>query len=73
MDELNDWNWYASKAVVNLQQAVGRGTRSKTDFCLTYILDKSAVQLIEKNEWQFEDWWLDALDVAPADDIPDRY
>jgi Rad3-related DNA helicase len=71
MDELDDWTWYAGKAAINLQQAVGRGMRSKDDWCHTYILDKSAAGLIEKNEYLFEDWFLDAVDVN-AGDIPDR-
>jgi Rad3-related DNA helicase len=63
MDELNDWSWYAGKAAIALQQAVGRGMRSKDDWCHTYILDQSAVGLIEKNEYLFEDWFLRAVDV----------
>lgn len=58
-----DWNWYSSKAAINLQQAVGRGMRSKDDWCATYLLDTSAVQLIERNKHLFEDWFLDAVDV----------
>jgi Rad3-related DNA helicase len=73
MNELNDWGWYSSKAIVNLQQAVGRGMRSKDDYCQTYILDSSVESLLEKNKWQFEDWWLNAVDVTPSNDIPDRF
>ncbi len=65
MDELNDWNWYAGKAAINLQQAVGRGMRSKDDWCHTYVLDKSAVDLIDRNKHLFEDWFLNAVDVEP--------
>lgn len=60
-----DWNWYSGKAAVNLQQAVGRGMRSKDDYCHTYILDTSAVTLIERNKHLFEDWFLSAVDVTP--------
>lgn len=63
MDELNDWNWYAGSAAIDLQQAVGRAMRSKDDWCINYILDKSAVQLMERNEYLFEDWYLEAVDV----------
>lgn len=69
MDELDDWTWYNSSAITNLQQAVGRGMRSADDMCITYILDSSVDQLLEYNEWQFEDWWLDSLDVEPCDEI----
>jgi len=56
------WNWYASKAAVNLQQAAGRAVRSKEDWAATYILDDSAVTLIDRNKHLFEDWFLDAVD-----------
>lgn len=72
MDELDDWTWYAGKAAINLQQAVGRGMRSKDDWCHTYVLDKSAAGLIDRNEYLFEDWFLDAVDVRAGDDIPNR-
>jgi Rad3-related DNA helicase len=66
MNELNDWTWYAGKAAINLQQAVGRGMRSKDDWCDTYILDTSATTLIERNEYLFEDWFLDAVGESPC-------
>lgn len=72
VNELNDWVWYSGKAAINLQQAVGRGMRSKDDWCHTYILDESAATLIERNKHLFEDWFLDAVDVAANSDLPDR-
>lgn len=69
LNELNDWNWYASNAVIDLQQAAGRGMRSKTDFCYTYTCDTSVAEMIEKNKWQFEDWFLEAIDVEPSDEM----
>lgn len=63
MDEMNDWTWYSGKAAIALQQAVGRGMRAKDDWCHTYILDKSAVDLIDRNEYLFEDWFLEAVDI----------
>jgi len=63
LNELNDWNWYASQAAVALQQAAGRGMRAKDDWASTYILDTSAVELIEKNKYLMEDWFLEAVDV----------
>jgi Rad3-related DNA helicase len=65
VNELSDWTWYANKASIALQQAVGRGMRSKDDWCHTYVLDKSAAELIEKNNYLFEDWFLDAVDIDP--------
>jgi hypothetical protein len=46
--------------------------RSKDDWCHTYILDKSAADLIDRNEYLLEDWFLDAVDVQSSDDIPPR-
>jgi len=69
LNELNDWNWYASNAVIDLQQAAGRGMRSKTDFCYTYVCDTSVAEMIEKNKWQFEDWFLEAVDVESCDEM----
>jgi len=57
-----DWSWYSSKAAINLQQAVGRGMRSKDDWCCTYLLDSSLITLIERNKYLFEDWFLEAVD-----------
>lgn len=62
INELNDWDWYNSQAAIDLQQAAGRTMRSKDDWCATYILDDSAVNLIERNEHLFERWFLDSVD-----------
>jgi len=35
----NDQNWYVNKMLSSLVQGCGRGVRSKTDHCATYILD----------------------------------
>lgn len=72
MDELDDWTWYAGKAAINLQQAVGRGMRSRDDWCHTHVLDQSAATLIERNEYLLEDWFTDAVDEQPSDDICPR-
>jgi Rad3-related DNA helicase len=72
MDKLDDWTWYAGKAAINLQQAVGRGMRSKNDWCHTHVLDKSATTLIERNAYLLEDWFLNAVDEQATDDIPPR-
>jgi len=74
INELGDWNWYCNQAIINLQQAVGRGMRSKEDYCVTYLLDKSFDNLLNKNKDLFEDWFLDAVDceneVAKYDSSP---
>jgi len=64
-----DWPWYSAKAAINLQQAVGRGMRSKDDWCCTYLLDDSLLTLLDRNEWLFEDWFLDAVDCDFDEDV----
>jgi Rad3-related DNA helicase len=69
LNELNDWAWYSNQAVINLQQAVGRGMRSKTDWCTTYLLDSSFQTLLNRNRNLFEDWFLESVNCDPADHI----
>lgn len=40
--------WYAVKTVRDIVQMTGRGVRSKTDHCVTYVLDKQ----FTKNIWR---------------------
>jgi len=69
LNELNDWDWYNSSALIDLQQAAGRTTRSKEDWSATYLLDTSAVELIERNEHLCEGWFLDAVDCDFNEDV----
>ena len=62
VNELGHWDWYANQAIINLQQAVGRGMRSKDDYCATYLLDESFKSLIDRNERLFEDWFIESID-----------
>ena len=62
VNELGQWDWYANQAIINLQQAVGRGMRSKDDWCVTYLLDTSFETLIDRNEHLFEGWFLESID-----------
>lgn len=59
--EGKEWRWYNTQAVINLEQAYGRSTRSKNDWSATYILDQSAIDLINRSEYLFEDWFLNAV------------
>jgi Rad3-related DNA helicases len=69
LNELGDWNWYNGSAVINLQQAAGRGMRSKDDWCTTYLIDSSFKSLLQRNRNLFEDWFLDAVNCDPADEV----
>lgn len=61
VQEMGDWEWYAGQAIIDLQQAVGRGMRSKDDWCVTYLLDSSFTSLLDKNKHLFEPWFLDSV------------
>ena len=56
-----DKNWYANKMLCNLVQACGRGVRSTTDECITYILDGSIFDTIAKNKKKLPKYFLDRL------------
>jgi len=62
INELEDWSWYSSQAAISLQQAVGRGMRSQEDYCVTYLLDSSFDSLLNRSEYLFENWFLEAID-----------
>jgi len=62
VNELGHWDWYANQAIINLQQAVGRGMRSKDDYCVTYLLDESFKSLIDRNGRLFEGWFMESID-----------
>ena len=44
-----DKAWYSNKMLCTLVQACGRGIRSEDDECVTYILDGSIFDAIERN------------------------
>ena len=53
--------WYLLKAVQTIVQMSGRGVRSETDFCDTYILDRQFGSLLNRMRQYFPQWWLDAI------------
>lgn len=69
VNEMGDWEWYAGSAIINLQQAVGRGMRSKDDWCVSYLLDESFDNLIDMNQELFETWFLDSIDCNTHLDV----
>jgi len=70
INELNDWNWYNRSAAIQIQQSYGRGVRSPEDEAVFYILDSSAVGLIQRNADLFNKWFLEAVQGVSVD--PDR-
>ena len=59
--------WYAVKTVRDIVQMTGRGVRSETDSCTTFILDRQfASNVWGKNKHLFPDYFKEAL-VTNAD------
>jgi len=61
VEERGDWDWYNRSASTQIQQAYGRGVRSPEDECVFYILDESAVGLIERCPELFNGWFKEAI------------
>lgn len=54
--------WYAVQTIRSIVQATGRGVRSETDRCTTYILDSQFTSnLYRQNKTLFPKWWRDAI------------
>ena len=55
-------SWYAVKTIRSLVQMTGRGMRSESDACESYILDKMFIESIWKRHRNLiPKWWADAL------------
>lgn len=52
-----DPDWYSMQAVMSIIQAVGRGVRSETDHCVTYVLDSDFKMLYDRNRNFFPKWF----------------
>lgn len=60
-------NWYQSKAIVSILQGVGRGVRSETDYCDTYILDGNFADLLYKNRDAFSRDFINRIVLKSGD------
>lgn len=61
-----DPDWYALKTVMTIVQACGRIVRTPSDVGYTYILDADFHQLLNRYEFLFPKWWMEAL-IFPED------
>lgn len=58
-------SWYAVQTVRSLVQMTGRGVRSESDWCVTYILDRQFTTNVWKNNRRlFPAWWREAVDAT---------
>jgi len=60
-----DPDWYSMQAVMSIIQAVGRGVRSDTDHCVTYVLDSDFKMLYDRNRSFFPKWFESAFVWRP--------
>lgn len=54
-----DKDWYSNKMLCTLVQACGRGIRSGDDECVTYILDGSIFDAVQRNKSKLPKFFLD--------------
>jgi Rad3-related DNA helicase len=54
-----DSHWYLNAMLCSLIQACGRGVRSTSDKCITYILDLGIVEAVIKNKHKVPKYFLD--------------
>lgn len=57
-----DKNWYANKMLCTLVQACGRGIRSTTDECVTYILDGSIYDQVSRSKGKLPSFFIDRIE-----------
>jgi len=55
----NDFDWYQNKMLCSLIQSCGRGVRSKSDTCITYILDGTIVDSILRSKHKLPKYFLE--------------
>ena len=58
-------SWYAVETIRSLCQATGRGVRSSTDTCDSYILDAQFAEFFQRWRNVFPKWWTEALHLEP--------
>jgi Rad3-related DNA helicase len=54
-----DKEWYSNKMLCTLVQACGRGVRSNTDECVTYVLDGSIFDTVARSKKKLPKYFLD--------------
>ena len=56
-----DPGWYGWKAIQDIIQGAGRGTRSETDFCSIYVLDGMFEQVVKRHAAEIPEWFKEAV------------
>lgn len=53
-------HWYVSHMLLSVVQGCGRGTRSKEDYCKSYLIDQQISNAITRSPRVLPDWFRDA-------------
>lgn len=53
--------WYKVETIRTICQMTGRGMRSRDDWAINYILDKSFLRIYWENQNLFPSWWREAI------------
>lgn len=59
LDERNAWDWYYESTALKLIQSVGRGVRSREDYCTYYVLDRCFNDVMDRAS--VPTWFTDAI------------
>jgi Rad3-related DNA helicase len=54
------------QTIREIVQMTGRGVRSETDSCTTYIIDGAFGKLWTRNKSLFPSWWREAVDTTQS-------
>lgn len=62
--------WYNVQTIRSLVQMTGRGVRSETDWCVTYILDTQFIRKIWREaKFLLPKWWRDAVRIGRTKEL----
>ena len=58
-----DQTWYVWQTIMTLVQTYGRGCRSDTDWCNTYMLDSKFADVYNRYQYLFPNWFKEAVRI----------
>jgi ATP-dependent DNA helicase DinG len=59
-----DRGWYDWQTALRLVQTYGRGVRSETDSCVTFVLDSNFLHFVNEHRGLFPDYFLEAVSAT---------
>ncbi|WP_296882234.1 helicase C-terminal domain-containing protein [uncultured Methanobrevibacter sp.] len=64
-----DNDWYTFHTTIPLMQSYGRGIRSSSDVCVTYVVDEAFENLLKYNLHLFEEYFLEGVDYGLSNGV----